>query len=263
MTGSADPRIEKAAQLLAHAQRIVCLTGAGVSAESGVATFRNAETGLWSQFAPQQLASQEGFSADPGLVWRWYMHRLDMVERAWPNAGHDALAALERLAASFTLVTQNVDDLHERAGSRRILHLHGRIARFHCNRCHFEHDLLPSERRASEPPACHNCGGLIRPSVVWFGENLPRRVLDHAWREAERCDLLLVVGTSGVVYPAAHLPLVAKQSGARIVDVNPEPSEISALADVFLQGPSGELLPQVTQHVRILQGGAQKQPPPE
>ena len=237
-----DP-IAEAARLFAAARRVVCLTGAGVSAESGVSTFRDAQTGLWSTFDPQQLASQEGFAANPGLVWRWYMHRLAQVERARPNPGHHALAQLESAKSAFILVTQNVDDLHERAGSRHVLHLHGRIGRFHCNRCSFEHSLRLVDRVTRTPPSCLSCGGPVRPSVVWFGEALPGRILDRAWIETERCDLMLVVGTSGVVYPAAQLPFLAHQQKARIIDVNPDESAISEIADVHLQGQSGQLLP--------------------
>jgi NAD-dependent deacetylase len=237
--------LAQAAHMLRQAKRIVCLTGSGVSAESGVATFRNAENGLWSRFDPQRLASQEGFAANPGLVWQWYMHRLTAVEQAEPNAGHRALAELEQRAPHFTLVTQNVDDLHERGGSRHVLHLHGRINRFRCNVCGFDHDLLPAEHRATLPPRCLACGGVVRPDVVWFGEPLPARLLDKAWQASERCDLFLVVGTSGLVYPAAHLPLLARQRGARVIDVNPEVTSISEQADVHLAGRSGALLPQL------------------
>lgn len=237
--------LAEAARLLRQAKQIVCLTGSGVSAESGVATFRDAQSGLWSRFDPQQLATQEGFAASPGLVWQWYMHRLSAVEQAQPNLGHKALAALEQRLPHFVLVTQNVDDLHERGGSRRVLHLHGRINRFHCNVCGFDHELLPAERRATLPPRCFSCGGAVRPSVVWFGESLPARVLDKAWRASERCDLFLVVGTSGLVYPAAQLPLLAKQYGSTLIDINPETSPISEQADIHLAGRSGVLLPRL------------------
>jgi len=239
--------IIQAAAALARARRVVCLTGAGVSAESGVATFRDAQTGLWSQFNAQQLASQSGFAADPGLVWRWYMARLKLVEQAKPNAGHLALAQLETKVPSFTLVTQNVDDLHERAGSRSVLHIHGRITQMRCNRCEFVHPLQEAERTQALPPICWQCGGYIRPDVVWFGEALPARITDLAWRAAERCDVMLVVGTSGVVYPVAQLPLLAQQRRATVIDVNPDCTPISEIADLFLQGPSGQILPQVVQ----------------
>ncbi|MEZ4675438.1 MAG: NAD-dependent deacylase [Caldilineaceae bacterium] len=257
-------QLQEAAELIAQAHSIICLTGAGISAESGIATFRDAQTGLWSHFDPAKLASQAGFAADPGLVWRWYMERLAAVERAEPNAGHQALAQLEALqcdavgfsleqpraypgAARFTLVTQNVDDLHERAGNRHVLHIHGRITRFRCNLCASEHPLAAVEREQAHPPTCGICGNAVRPDVVWFGENLPGRVLDMAWRAAERADLVLVVGTSGVVYPAAQLPLVAKQHGATLIDINPECTPISEIADLFLQGKSGSVLPQLLQ----------------
>ena len=238
-------QIRQAAQQLAQAKRVVCLTGAGVSAESGVATFRDAQTGLWSKFDPQRLASQAGFAADPGLVWRWYMARLDSVERAAPNPGHLALTRLAALTSSFTLVTQNVDDLHERAGSQPVLHIHGRINRFRCNYCQAEHDLQPDERHQEQPPVCAFCGDKVRPAVVWFGEALPGPVVEMAWREAERCDVMLVVGTSGIVYPVAQLPAVAQQAGAVVIDVNPECTPISERADLFLQGAGGVVLPQV------------------
>ena len=238
-------QIKQASQRLAQAKRIVCLTGAGVSAESGVATFRDAQTGLWSKFDPQRLASQAGFAADPGLVWRWYMARLASVENATPNPGHLALARLEALSSAFTLVTQNVDDLHERAGSQQVLHIHGCINRFRCNYCQAEHPLQPHERQQGLPPTCVRCGDQVRPAVVWFGEALPGQVVDVAWREAERCDVLLVVGTSGVVYPVAQLPALAKRAGAIVIDINPECTPISTLADIFLQGAGGVVLPQV------------------
>ncbi len=239
-----------AAKLIAEAKSIFCLTGAGVSAESGVATFRDAQTGLWSNFDPAALASQDGFARDPGLVWRWYMERLTTVEQAMPNAGHQALASLEAEATRFTLVTQNVDNLHERAGSHQVLHIHGRITRFRCNLCALEHPLQLHERDQAEPPRCANCGAWVRPDVVWFGENLPGRVLDAAWRAAEHCDVILVAGTSGVVYPAAQLPLVAKQHGAVVIDINPECTPISEIADLFLQGRSALLLPQILEAYR-------------
>jgi NAD-dependent deacetylase len=238
-----------AARLLRQAKRIVCLTGAGASAESGVATFRDSENGMWSRFDPQALASQEGFAANPGMVWQWYMHRLLAVEAAQPNAGHRALAELEQVLPAFTIVTQNVDDLHERSGSHRVLHLHGRITRYRCNVCAFAHELLPAEKRATRPPHCLSCGGVVRPDVVWFGESLPPRILDKAWHESEQSDVFLVVGTSAVVYPAAHLPLVAQGRGARLIDINPESTAVSDRADVHLRGRSGAILPRLLQLV--------------
>lgn len=237
--------IQQAAQAVAQAHSITCLTGAGVSAESGVATFRDAQTGLWSKFDPQRLASQEGFADDPGLVWRWYMDRLRTVEAATPNPGHRALAELETRVTAFTLVTQNVDNLHERAGSRQVYHIHGRINHFRCNYCRAEYTLQAHERMQEQPPICPHCGELIRPDVVWFGESLPGDVVEIAWKAAESSEVMLVVGTSGVVYPVAQLPLVAKRAGALVIDVNPHCTPISEMADIFLQGAGGVILPQL------------------
>lgn len=243
MTKQLEELIALAANIMAHARYITVLTGAGASAESGVGTFRDAQTGLWSRFDPQQLASQEGFATDPGMVWRWYMHRLAMVEGAQPNPGHEALAALERTALQFTLVTQNVDDLHERAGNRNILHLHGHIGRFHCNGCKTPYTLRAGDREAPLPPCCPFCTDYVRPNVVWFGEMLPELEIREAWRAAEGCDVFLVIGTSGVVYPAAQLPALARRHGAHVIEINSERSALSDLAGVMLLGPSGRILP--------------------
>ena len=242
--GPVDENLRTAATLLAQAQHVVCLTGAGVSAESGIATFRDNETGQWSRYDPMQLASPEGFAADPGLVWRWYMARLAEVEAAKPNPGHVALARLAKRVPQLTLVTQNVDDLHERAGSRGVLHLHGTIRRFRCQHCRTAYPLTDDDRRASEPPQCFVCGGLIRPAVVWFGESLPPGEMADAEAAVEHCDVMLVVGTSGVVYPAASLPWMAQGAGAAIIDVNPDdPTPFAEAATVVLHGKSGVVLP--------------------
>lgn len=234
-----------AAQVLNNVQRVACLTGAGVSAESGVDTFRDAKTGLWSKFDPVQLASQEGFAADPGLVWRWYMERLAHMSTVQPNPGHVALAQLAAIVPEFTLATQNIDDLHERGGSDGVLHLHGSINRFRCNDCQTPYQLSPEELMAEEPPACPHCGGLVRPCVVWFGEMLPDDTLAEAQHAARSCDVMLVVGTSGVVYPAASLPFMAASNGATIIEVNPQQTEITEVADIALRAPSGVALPQL------------------
>lgn len=239
------PSIEAAIEILRSSARIACLTGAGVSAESGVPTFRDAQTGLWARYDPERLASPQGFADDPGLVWRWYMQRLAGVEKAMPNAGHLALAEMERRWPGFRLITQNVDDLHERAGSTNVIHLHGNIALFHCHRCGREHNLQAVERTAPQPPCCTACGGNIRPSVVWFGETLPQNSLTAAVAAVSACDALLVVGTSGLVYPAAELPRLAKRAGSRVIEINPEPGPLSILADIVLRGSSGQFLPQL------------------
>lgn len=240
-----DTSIHAASQLLRSAAVVACLTGAGVSAESGVPTFRDAQTGLWARYDPQRLASPAGFAEDPGLVWRWYMERLAGVEKATPNPGHWALAEMERRWPSFALITQNVDDLHERAGSADVIHLHGSIARFHCNRCGAAHCLQAKKHTSPQPPRCAVCGGNIRPSVVWFGEGLPEDALATAVDAVTNCDVLLVVGTSGLVYPAAELPAIAKRAGSRLIEINPQPGPLSPLADIYLRGPSGVILPQI------------------
>ena len=239
----------KAAQLLSAASAVVCLTGAGVSAESGVPTFRDAQTGLWSRFDAEELASPQGFEQDPGLVWRWYMWRLNLLEAASPNAGHAALAQLVGLCDRFLLVTQNVDDLHEQAGSADVIHLHGSLLRFRCASCTQPHSLTEVQRRADSPPACAACGELVRPDVVWFGEGLPWQAVEAVTEAAHSCELMLVVGTSGMVYPAAQLPFIAKRAGATVIDVNPEPGPISSIADLFMQGKSGEILPALARAV--------------
>ena len=237
--------IDKAAQYLGAASKVVCLTGAGVSAESGVPTFRDAQTGLWSRFDVEELASLGAFERDPGLVWRWYMWRLDPVKEAAPNPGHFALVQLAGLCERFLLVTQNVDSLHEQAGSEEVLHLHGSLLHFRCVSCSAPHHLTDEQRRAESPPACGLCGDLVRPDVVWFGESLPWDTVEEAAEAAHDCDVMLVIGTSGLVYPAAQLPLFAKQAGAAVVDINPEPGPISSIADLFLQGKSGLILPEL------------------
>ena len=247
--------IVKAARCLWTASGVVCLTGAGVSAESGVPTFRDAQTGLWSRFNAEELASPQGFERDPGLVWRWYMWRLGQLEGASPNPGHRALAELSSLCERFLLVTQNVDDLHEQAGSADVLHLHGSLFEFRCAACAAPYPLRAEERRADSPPACGLCGDLVRPDVVWFGESLPWDAVEEAAAASHRYEVMLVVGTSGLVYPASQLPLIARQAGATVIDVNPEPGPISAIADIFLRGKSGEILPALVRVVTDLRVG--------
>ena len=227
---------------LAEAERVVVLTGAGISAESGVPTFRGAG-GLWRQHRPEDLATPEAFARGPRLVWEWYDWRRARVAKAEPNPGHVALAQLERRVPDFTLITQNVDGLHQRAGSRRVLKLHGDIWTLHCLGCGLEetnHDVPLREI----PPRC-SCGGLFRPGVVWFGEALPAEVLRHAMEAAAHALVFLVVGTSAVVQPAASLPLLAQRNGAKLVEVNLEETPLSAQADASFWGKAGELLPRL------------------
>jgi len=234
-------RIQQARKLLAEARSIAVLTGAGVSAESGVPTFRGAG-GLWRQYRPEDLATPEAFARDPKLSWEWYDWRRGLIAAVHPNAGHDALAELERRVASFTLITQNVDGLHQRAGSRNVLEVHGSIWMLRCTLCKREWEDLSASLEI--PPHCE-CGGLARPGVVWFGENLNPRVWAAAEQAVHSCDVLVVAGTSAVVYPAAGLATLAREAGAHIIEVNLETTPLSESVDYSFQARSGELLPQL------------------
>lgn len=225
---------------IADAGRIAVLTGAGISAESGVPTFRDAQTGLWAQFDPTELATPTAFANNPKRVWDWYAWRRALVARAEPNAGHRALTVIERHATDFVLITQNVDGLHQRAGSRRIIELHGNIARVKCSR---EGVIVANWREDEQVPRCPDCGALLRPDVVWFEEALPAAALAAAEDAARRCAVLLVVGTSAEVYPAAALPMYARAGGATIVEINPNTTPLSDSADYVLRGPAGTILP--------------------
>jgi NAD-dependent deacetylase len=238
-------------QMIRQARQIAVLTGAGISAESGIPTFREAQTGLWERYNPEELATPQVFSANPELVWEWYQWRQDIVNRSEPNPGHFALAQMEsnlsEQGTCFTLITQNVDGLHQRAGSHQIIELHGNIHRSKCLDCG---KIAPDEAAVTaERPRCAHCGGLLRPDVVWFGENLPQEALHAAWQAAENCDVFFSIGTSALVQPAASLPVVALQKGASVVEINPNPTQISILAAFALQGPAGEVLPQLLDRV--------------
>jgi NAD-dependent deacetylase len=227
---------------LRDAGRVVALTGSGISAESGVPTFREAQTGLWERYDPQELATPEAFERDPGLVWEWYEWRRRLVTEAEPNPGHLALAELERRVPGFTLVTQNVDGLHGRAGSRKAIELHGNILR---TRCSVEGVTLEPDEARAVPPVCPNCGAPLRPDVVWFGEPLPAAAFEAASEAAGGCDLFLSIGTSGLVYPAAALPHEALENGATLVEVNAGETPLTGRADHVLRGRAGEILPEL------------------
>ena len=233
------------------AERVVVFSGAGVSRESGLDTFRGAG-GLWERMRPEELATPEAFGADPAKVWRWYAWRYRQASEAQPNPAHAAIARLETLFPAVMVVTQNVDGLHQRAGSRSPLELHGTITRAVCERCGGGRDMGEAVAESSERPPLCSCGGRFRPAVVWFGEMLPEAAVARAWRLAEACDVLLVVGTSGTVWPAAELPYVARRGGARVIEVNPEPSELTPAADLFLQGRAGAILPRLAHDVAAL-----------
>lgn len=230
---------------LAACRKVVALTGAGVSAESGVPTFRQAQTGLWERFRPEELATVEAFEADPDNVWSWYEWRRDLVQRVAPNAGHRALARMESFIADLVVVTQNVDGLHHRAGSSTVIEFHGNLFDNRCLSCAAPADDIP--RPCPTPPRCRSCGGLVRPGVVWFGEPIPAGPLEQAIAATEQCELFLSIGTSSLVYPAAGLAARAHRAGAILVEINPEPTELTAQADFVLAGPSGQLLPALYQ----------------
>lgn len=227
--------------------RLAALTGAGVSQESGLRTFRDAQTGLWQQYKPEDLASPEAFARDPKLVWDWYAWRREALKGARPNAGHYALVDMEARIPQFTLITQNVDGLHRMAGSRNMLELHGNIQRVRCSVCGTFAETWDGGENSV--PRCAACGGLLRPDVVWFGEALPRSALEAAVDAVRACEVFLSVGTSGVVQPAASLAYAAKNRGALVVEVNLEPTPLTPKADFFLQGKSGEVLPELVKLV--------------
>ena len=242
-----EQELERVRQWVDQASRVCVLTGAGVSAESGIPTFRDDASGYWAQFKPEDMASEAGYRRDPAHVWRWYQHRRERVAQVDPNAGHRALAQWSaRHAQRMSLVTQNVDGLHERAGSAGVLNLHGELMKNRwLNRRCADCDLArPS---AGEPPFCPACGNLLRPAVVWFGESLPMGGWAQAEEAAEHCSLMLVVGTSGAVYPAAGLAKLARRAGARVVIINPQATELDAVADCLIQQPSALALPQIMQ----------------
>ncbi len=249
-------KIVEAAQRLRSAKQLVVLTGAGVSKESGIPTFRDALDGLWAKYDPQQLATPQAFAANPKLVWDWNEHRREVLRNVKPNPGHAAIAALEKLLPQVAVITQNIDGLHQMAGSTDVITLHGDLRRNRCSaNCQgyptlIDVDTLEWDRQAG-PPHCPHCGQLVRPDVVWFNELLPTAALDRAMVLSKTADVMLVVGTSGVVQPAASLPYYARRyHDAFVIEVNPNPSEITPLAHLFLEGPSGQILPQVVQAVR-------------
>ena len=251
MTASLDshPDFLQVRAWLQAAEHIAVLTGAGMSAESGIPTFRDAQTGLWARFNPAELATEEGFRAQPELVWNWYAERRATMAQVEPNAGHYAIAAYQqRHPGRLTVITQNVDGLHQKAGSTDALALHGNIFQdrwldlcFHAR--HSGRVCAPDRAQADSPPRCPDCGNLLRPDVVWFGEMLPPATLHAAEQAAQRCTLMLVVGTSGEVYPAAGLAHQARQAGAKVVVVNPHDSDLDGVAHIVLRGTAAQTLP--------------------
>ena len=236
--------IAAVSERLKGAKSVVVLTGAGVSAESGIPTFRG-PGGLWRQFRPEDLATLEAFGKDPKLVWEWYDWRRQLIAAAKPNPAHHALVHMEHLFPHFLLITQNIDGLHQRAGSQRLVEFHGCIWRVRClaeGRVSENHQVPLPELL----PRCP-CGSLLRPDVVWFGEPLPRAALTEAWSAAKGCDIFFSIGTSSFVQPAASLPIMAKEEGAFVVEINPAHTPATPLVDAYLQGPAGEILPNLFQ----------------
>ena len=244
-----DALIQKAAQTLHAAKSVVVSTGAGMSKESGIPTFRDAPNALWENYDPQELASPGGFLKDPQLVWEWYQARQSMIAEANPNPGHIAITEMTELFEQFKLITQNIDNLHWRAGSADVIEIHGNIFKYKC--FENEHPIEELPEGDAIPPRC-SCGSMIRPDVVWFGEQLPEDRIARCYQALHTCDVILVVGTSGMVVPAAYFPAIAKQEGAQVIEINPEMSQITREADIFLQGPAGEVLPKVVTRLKEL-----------
>lgn len=239
---------------LIEAEHIAVLTGAGMSAESGVPTFRDVQDGLWAKYDPMTLATEEAFAEEPELVWAWYLRRAQLIRQVEPHAGHRALAELGRFKR-VSVITQNVDDLHERAGSEVLSHVHGGLFAYRCFDCAkpFDHELdIPAEiPERVRPPKCDACGGWIRPGIVWFGEMLPRVAFANAVDACGSCDLMLVVGTSGIVQPAGSLPFEALERGTPVIEVNPEESRLTDYLTYWWQGTAADVLPELVRLARV------------
>ncbi len=233
--------------LLRTANHVAVMTGAGISAESGIPTFREAQTGLWAKYDPQELATPQAFVKNPRLVWEWYAWRRELVSAAQPNAGHLALVEMARCAPHFTLITQNVDGLHQVAGSTDVIELHGNLQRTKCFR---EETVIDEWVATGEvPPRCPRCGDRLRPDVVWFGEALPRAALQAASDAALTCDVFFSIGTSGLVEPAASLARIAMQHGAKVIEINPVATPLTSMVTYALRAPSGRVLPELVRAV--------------
>ena len=231
---------------LKHAERIIFFTGAGISAESGVSTFRG-EGGIWNKFKPEELASFQAFMKNADMVWEWYQYRRKIVHDVVPNAAHLAITEFQKYYPSVVVVTQNIDNLHTRAGNKEVYELHGNIERNYCSACKKRYDFL--EFKDNKVPRCE-CGGLIRPDVVWFGESLPPDELASGEFAAEHCDVLFSVGTSSIVYPAAYIPLQTKKAGKYVAEINLTETEQTRYFDELITGKAGEVLPAILEEVK-------------
>ena len=234
--------------VLKRTERVMVSTGAGISAESGVPTFRG-PNGLWNDFKPEELATPEAFAGNPKRVWEWYDWRRQLLKDVQPNPGHHALAELEKMVAKFCLVTQNIDGLHQKAGSKLVYELHGNIWNVKCTKEKDRVFPLVENPISQLPPVC-DCGAMLRPDVVWFGEALPAQVTDYAWQVAQQCEIFFLIGSSATVQPAASLPWIAKDHGAIVVEINPESTPITDIADEVFRGKSGVILPQLMEALK-------------
>ncbi len=237
-----ETNVSKVRELLRKTERVTVLTGAGISAESGVPTFRGVD-GLWRNYSVTELATPEAFERDPGLVWEFYNWRRNLISALTFNPGHKALVDLEAETLHFTLITQNVDGLHIKAGSRNVLEIHGNLWRVRCTKC--RRIILDMSPNMGLLPKCQDCGGLLRPDVVWFGESLDYSLLQKAMEASRNCQVMLVIGTSAVVQPAASLALEAKEAGAKVAEINLEETPNSRMMDFVLPGKAGEILPKL------------------
>ena len=243
--------IQQAVEILQTAKSLFVLTGAGISAESGIPTFRGVD-GLWKNYSATDLATPEAFEKNPELVWEWYHWRQEIILKAKPNPAHYTLVEIERKFNKFLLLTQNVDDLHNRAGSKNILELHGNIFRARCLNCRkiVPHQIKPAEEM-NNLPKCH-CGGLLRPDVVWFGEMIPQGIWQASFQFLNKADCVIICGTSGVVWPASAIPEIAKEHGAKTIEINIEPTPISDVVDISIFGKAGEILPQLVRQLSTI-----------
>lgn len=239
--------IDALADAIYAARTVTVLTGSGLSADSGVPTFRDVQEGLWAHCRPEDLASPEAFERDPARVWQWYRARRQELAGVEPNAGHRALAELEQRLPDLRLITQNVDGLHQRAGHRDVTEFHGNLL---TNRCHREGRLVQVDDATETPPACPHCGGPVRPNVVWFGEPIPEEAIADATMAARRCDLFVAIGTSAVVQPAAGLAELARGHGARIAEVNPGETALTGDVDIRVQARAAAALQQVVERLK-------------
>jgi len=254
--------IKEAANIIVNSEVVISFTGAGISAESGIPTFRGSG-GLWENYRVEDVASPEGFKKNPKLVWEFYLERRKKIAKAKPNPGHLALAELEKIFEEtgenrkFYVITQNIDNLHKEAGNKNVIELHGNIWYTRCSNpaCENSKPFLDKKMEYEElPPRCDICGSYLRPHVVWFNEPLPQDAINDAFALASEADAVIVVGTSGVVFPAAYIPYIAKERGGKVIEINIEPSAITKISDVFIMGKAGIVLPEIVKRVKELIG---------